>query len=266
VSQGTTPEGVPAGVYAPKARHSRKAGYGVDDPRTIAELAIAGVLAVVVGFLISYYTASSNSRLAGTALLVGPSVGFLILAVTAALYWSSRLGKPREMGKLVNSIPWGGEEVVLDLGCGRGLASILAAKKLETGFTVGVDVFSKARISGNDPTSVLANAYQDKVDSKVSAVKAAAVELPIADRSIDVIVSAVAFHHLAPRRQREALFVEMNRVLKDGGRVGILDAGNGNEYSSLLRGLGLTDVQMHRLRFSSFPPFHVVVGRKPYSE
>lgn len=265
MSEGTSPEKTPVGPHAPKARPSRKAGYGIDDPRTIAELAIAGVLAVLVGFVISYYTASSNSRLAGTALIVGPGVGFLILVVDAALYWSSRLGKAREMAKLVNSIPWGGEEVVLDLGCGRGLASVLAAKKLEDGFDIGVDVFSRARISGNDPGSVLANAYQEKVDSKVSAVRGAALQLPIADHSIDVVVSAVALHHLVPRRQRRELFGEMNRVLKDGGRVGILDAGNGNEYSSFLRELGLTDVRMHRLRFSSFPPFHVVIARKPYS-
>ena len=58
----------------------------------------------------------------------------------------------------------------------------------------------------------------------------------------------------------------MTRVLKEGGRVGILDAGNGNEYSAFLQEMGMRDVEMHRLRFSSFPPFHVVIARKPYSE
>jgi len=266
VSTYSSEGAISAGDQEPRGRSRGKVGYGIDDPRTIAELAVAGVLSVLVGFLISYYTASSNARLAGTALLVGPAVGFLILAVTAALFWSSRLGKAREMVKLVNSLPWGGEEVVLDLGCGRGLATVLAAEKLETGLTVGIDVFSRARISGNDPGSVLANAERENVASVVTVMKAVSSELPIADRSVDVIVSALAVHHLAPRRHREHLFSEMARVLKDGGRVGILDAGNGNEYSSLLRDMGLRDVQMHRLRFSSFPPFHVVMARKPYTK
>jgi len=254
------------GKSAERKRSPGKPGYGVDDPRTIAELLSAGVLAVAVGIIVSAYTASSNPKTADAALIGGPGVGFLILVVTAALYWSSRLGKPREMTKVIGSIPWGGEEVVLDLGCGRGLATVIAAKKLGTGYAVGVDTWPKSRVSGNDPQSVLANAAEENVGPKVFAVMAQANQLPLADQSVDAIISGVAVHHLAHRKQRKTLFTEMNRVLKDGGRVGILDAGNGNEYSALLQEMGMRDVEMHRLRFSSFPPFHVVMARKPYSE
>jgi ubiquinone/menaquinone biosynthesis C-methylase UbiE len=142
----------------------------------------------------------------------------------------------------------------------------MAAEKLEKGYAVGVDTWSKARVSGNDPQSVLANAGQEKLETKVFAVKAQAAQLPFADKSVDVIVSGDAIHYLVPRRHREGLFAEMTRVLKDGGRVGILDTGNGTEYSALLQDMGMRDVEMHRLRFSSFPPFHVVTARKPYSE
>ncbi len=241
-----------------------KTGYGIDDPGTIIQLVVAGILSVFVGLIIPFYTSSTRADIAEIALLAGPGVGFLILVVAAALFWSSRLGKVREMSKIVNDFPWGGSEVVLDLGCGRGLASVLAAKKLETGYSVGVDTWSKARLWGNDPGSVYANAREEGVESKVSAVKAGSVQLPFANQSVDVILSGVAIHHLAPRRLRSVLFSEMARVLKDGGRVGILDAGNGNEYSRQLDKAGLRDIRMHRLRFSSFPPFHVVVARKPY--
>jgi SAM-dependent methyltransferase len=250
----------------PPKRQRGKPGYGIDEPRTLAELLIAGVLAVAVGIIISAYTASSSPRTADAALIGGPGVGFLILVVAAALYWSSRLGKPREMTKLINGIPWGGEEIVVDLGCGRGLASVMAAKKLQAGYVIGVDTWSKARISANDPLSVLANANQENVGAKVSAVKAQSTYLPFGDKSVDAVVSGAALHYLVPRRQRESLFREMTRVLKEGGRVGILDAGNGNEYSAFLQEMGMRDVEMHRLRFSSFPPFHVVIARKPYSE
>ena len=243
-----------------------KIGYGIDEPRTLIELAAAGILSVVAGLLIATDTVSTNPRAADTALLVGPGVGFLILVVVVALYWSSRLGKVREMTKIVSDVPWGGEEVVLDLGCGRGLATVMAAKKLKTGYAVGIDTWSKARVSGNNPLSVLANAAQEKVGSKVSAVKGFSGRLPLADNSVDVILSGLAVHSLAPRKERQVLFKEMARVLKEGGRVAILDAGNGNEYSVLLDKTGMRDIVMHRLRFSSFPPFHVVQARKPYAE
>jgi len=243
-----------------------KTGYGIDEPRTLVELLSAGILAVAVGIIISAYTGKSSPRTAEVALIGGAGVGFLILVVMAALYWSSRLGKTREMTKMVSGIPWGGEEVVLDLGCGRGLATIMAAKKLEAGYAVGADMWYKARVSGNDPRSVLANAARENVGPRVAAVKAASAQLPFADGSFDVVLSGVAIHNLAPRRHRDVLFAEMARVLKAGGRVGILDLGNGNEYSALLQGLGMRDIEMHRLRFSSFPPFHVVLARKPYSE
>jgi len=250
----------------PKNTRVGKTGYGIDEPRTLVELLVAGILAVALGIIISAYTASSSPRTADAALIGGSGVGFLILVVAAALYWSGRLGKEREMTKLVNSIPWGGDEVVLDLGCGRGLAAVMTAKKLEKGYAVGEDTWSKARVSGNDPHSVLANATEESVGGRVCAVKALATQLPFADKSFDVIISGVAIHHLVPRRQRQGLFGEMARILKDGGRVGILDAGNGNEYSALLQEMGMRDVEMHRLRFSSFPPFHLVMARKPYSE
>lgn len=252
-------------VSPPVRRKEGKVGYGIDEHRTLIELVVAGVLAVVVGLLVSAYTSESQPETAQLGLLVGPSVGFLILVVTAALYWSSKVGKVREMERVISNIPFGGDEVVLDLGCGRGLGMVKAAKKLRGGVAIGVDTWPKSRLSGNDPQSIWANARSEGVGQKVAPVRAAS-QLPLLSRSIDVIVSGVALHRIVRRKDRPALFSEMTRVLKDGGRVGILDAGNGNEYSELLKKSGLVDIEMHRLRFSGFPPFHIVMARKPYKE
>ena len=227
---------------------------------------VAGILAIVTGFVLSGYEAGPNPAVAEVALLAGPSVGFLILVVTAALYWSSRLGKPREMAKMIDSLPWGGGEVVLDLGCGRGMGTIMAAKKLDSGYGIGVDVWARDRLTGNDPRSLLTNAAGEKVESKLSPLKGSSVQLPLTDSSVDMVISGVALHRLVPRRQRPALFKEIGRVLKEGGRVGILDAGNGEEYSRLMARTGLIEIQMRRMRFSGFPPFHIVLARKPYRE
>ena len=248
---------------APAAQELKGVGWGIDDHRTIIELIVAGILAVVVGVLISGYTTSSNPAVAELGLLVGPAVGGLILVVAAALFWSSRLGKVREMDEVLANIPFGGDEVVLDIGCGRGLGMVKVAGKLRSGISVGIDTWQKSHLSGTSPKAALANASALKVSGRVSAVKGVSTQLPIVSGTIDVIVSGVAIHRV-PRKDRHSLFSEMKRVLKEGGRVGILDAGNGNEYSNLLKENGFADISAHRLRFSGFPPFHIVMARKPY--
>jgi SAM-dependent methyltransferase len=236
----------------------------VDEHRVIFMLCVAGVLSIFIGFLTSAYTFAARPEYARLALLIGPSVGFLIISVAVLLYWSSKLGKVREMEKVVSNVPWGGGEVVLDLGCGRGLAMVKSAKRLVDGYAVGVDVWSRAHLSGNNPKSIWSNAKAEGVEDKVSAVKGMSRQLPFADSTFDVVLSGVSIHHQVPKRARRELFAEMARVLKDGGRVGILDAGNGPRYSELLKEVGMYDIEIHRLRFSSFPPFHIVLARKPY--
>jgi len=241
-----------------------KIGYGIDEPRSVLELAIAGVLAIAVGFVLSAYTARSDPGLARLGLLIGPGVGFLVLAVAAALYWSSQQGKVAEMAKLISEIPWGGTEVVLDLGCGRGLGMVMAGKRLEGGYSVGVDLWQKSHLSGNRPSSIWANAVKEGVQDRVLPVKADTLSLPLSDSSIDVILSALSLHRLIKKKDRIVAFREIARVLKQGGRIGIIDAGSGGEYAKVLREVGLSDITVRHLRFSSFPPFHVVHARKPF--
>ena len=241
-----------------------KLGYGVDEPRSIIELVLAGALSIAVGFVIAAYTAQSDAALARLGLLVGPGVGFLVLAVAAALYWSSQQGKITEMLKLVADIPWGGDEVVLDVGCGRGLGMVMAGKRLQGGCSIGVDLWQRSHLSGNDPSSIWANATNEGVRGMVAPVKADTVTLPLADSSVDVVLSALSLHRLIKKKDRIVAFAEIARVLKQGGRIGIVDAGNGREYSKVLREVGMSDISVRHIRFSSFPPFHVVLARKPF--
>lgn len=277
--KGETQRAAPAGgersegtMGIPKSGKSQspvvgKRGYGIDEPDSIIELLLAGALAIVIGFTVSAYSARVDPEAAKLGLVLGPAVGFLILAVASALYWSSRQGKPSEMSKLVSDIPWGGNEVVLDIGCGRGLAMIFAAKHLDSdGQAVGIDLWKGRHLSGNDPTSIWANASSEGVRERVSPMKADPNNLPLANSSVDVIFSALSMHRLIKRKDRLVAFKELIRVLKEGGRVGILDAGNGGEYSKVLRDAGMSDISVRRLRFSSFPPFHVVIARKPFQQ
>jgi hypothetical protein len=57
----------------------------------------------------------------------------------------SRIGKMRSREKLLDLAatlrPWSGEEILLDVGCGRGLMLIGAARRLTTGHAVGIDLW-----------------------------------------------------------------------------------------------------------------------------
>ncbi len=241
-----------------------KIGYGIDEPLSIIELLITGGLSIVVGFDIAVYTRQTAPALGRFGLVVGAGVGILVFVVAAALYRSSMHGKIKEMSKLVADIPWGGNEVVLDLGCGRGLGMVLAGKRLEGGCSVGVDLWQRSHLTGNDPSSIWANATQEGVETRVIPVKADTVSLPLRDSSVDVIISALSLHRLIKKKDRMVAFREIARVLKQGGRIGIIDAGSGGEYSAALREVGLGSISVRRIRFSSFPPFHVILARKPF--
>jgi SAM-dependent methyltransferase len=266
VSEGKASESINHPAESPPASPSRggKVGYGIDEPKSIIELLVAGILSVIIGLAVSRFPASVNPDIVRLAVIVGPAVGFLLFAVAIALYYSSKQGKITEMRKLVSDIPWGGDEVVLDLGCGRGLGMVYASRRLDGGYSVGVDLWRRSHLLGNDPKSIWANASMGGVQDRVYPVKADLSHLPFAESSIDVILSAISLHRLIKRKERQVAFGEMARVLKNGGRVGIVDAGNGGEYASLLRSHGMTDVVLRRLRFSSFPPLHVVSARKPF--
>jgi arsenite methyltransferase len=242
-----------------------KTGYGIDEPRSIIQLCLAAVITIATGFIVSFYVVTTNEFLSALFLFGMPTVGFLILAIAVSLYWSSRLGKPREVERLMREIPWGGSERVLDVGCGRGLMMINAAKRLQDGYAVGVDLWKTRDLSGNDPASIWANARVEGVQDKVTAVKADARFLPFANNSVDAALSGMTLHLIGRRGDWDTALQELMRVVKEGGRVAVLDAGHGNEYADLMRRQGMADVHISRLRVRAFPPLHSVTARKPFT-
>src|SRR5206468_11908140 len=105
-------------------------------------------------------------------------------------------------------------ETVLDLGSGGGIDVLLSARRVgPSGKAFGLDM--------TDEMLELArrNASEAGVQN-VEFLKGYMEEVPLPDASVDVIISNCVINLSA---DKPAVFAEMHRVLRPGGRIGISD-------------------------------------------
>jgi SAM-dependent methyltransferase len=154
-----------------------------------------------------------------------PEVDFIFPTGRA---WAEDLGYPPELARVPESAaesfagvanPWSlgrlepGERV-LDLGCGAGTDSLVAAQMVGAGgAVVGIDMtpemLAKARAAAGELGA-----------TNVEFVEAEAERLPFDAESFDVVVSNGVID-LIP--DKDAVFAELYRVLRPGGRIQIAD-------------------------------------------
>jgi arsenite methyltransferase len=105
-------------------------------------------------------------------------------------------------------------EVVLDLGSGGGIDVLLSARRVgSTGKAYGLDMTDEmldlARRNATDAGATNVEFLEGHIE-----------DIPLSDGSVDVVISNCVINLSA---DKPAVFAEMHRVLRPGGRIGITD-------------------------------------------
>ncbi|MEM1310073.1 MAG: class I SAM-dependent methyltransferase [Cyanobacteria bacterium P01_H01_bin.153] len=249
----------------------QKIHYGVDAPGLVKGLFAIAAMALSTTLIATIPPWRSEIWAAVIALLAILCFGYST-SMGCYMVYTSKISKVCHRDALLDLIPWSGKETVLDVGCGRGVLLVAAAKRVPDGRVIGIDIWQAEDKSDNRPETPLINAEIEGVSSQVNVQTADMRSLPFQACSFDVVVSRWTIHNLSTASDRLQAIDEMVRVLKPGGHLLIVDIENQYEYLTQLEALKFQYIQQSSSRlsnlilkiltFDSFQPF-TLTGHKP---
>jgi SAM-dependent methyltransferase len=238
---------------------AQRIDYGIDAPNVIRNLLIACVVCLILALAVRSVTIGSVTLAFYPGLLYS-AVFFALPAVLMLVY--SRAGKFRHRDSILSKVDWTGAETVLDVGTGRGLLLIGAAKRLTTGHATGIDIWNAEDLSGNGPEGLLKNIASEALGDRTTVKSEDARQMSFPDGSFDVVLSNVCLHNIYEQAGRVKACKEIARVMKPGGVAVISDYKLMREYEAQWIACGLV-VEMCPLDWSGcFPPLRILVARK----
>ena len=138
--------------------------YGIDAPGVLVTLLLIGAAGLLLGLFAPPLTIGPVTIVFDVWITIAGGI-FLLEGVLMFVY--VKCGKFRHRDRMLAQVPWTGSERVLDVGTGRGLLLIGAAKRLTTGRAVGIDIWSTKDLSGNAIAGTQANIEMEGVTDKV---------------------------------------------------------------------------------------------------
>ncbi len=242
----------------------QKPDYGIDAPKVLRNLLLFGVLGLVLGIFGPRLVQLGPVRLLPRPMFFG--TGSLLLLEGFLYLFYVKVGKLYHRDRILSLHSWRGDENVLDVGCGRGLLLVGAAKRMAqlsgNGTVTGVDIWSREDMSGNSEQATRRNLELEGVSDRCKLIGVAAQDLPFEDGTFDVVVSNLCLHNIYDRDARKRALRQIARVLKPGGQALISDYKLTKEYADELQRAGLSTKRVWGNPLYTFPPLRIVVARK----
>ena len=234
--------------------------YGIDAPGVLVTLLLIGAAGLLLGLFAPPLTIGPVTIVFDVWITIAGGI-FLLEGVLMFVY--VKCGKFRHRDRMLAQVPWTGNEWVLDVGTGRGLLLIGAAKRLTAGRAVGIDIWSTKDLSGNAIARTQANIEMEGVSGKVELRTEDASKTSFPDVSFDVVVSNLCIHNIPQQAGRDLACREIARVLRPGGMAVISDYRLTKKYAAVFAGLGFPIEWRGPFWSDTFPPLKMFVARKP---
>ena len=240
---------------------SERPDYGVDAPSDIRKLLVRGSICGLAGLILASFRGQALLSLAAAPVLGWVAIAFLV--PVPVMLWSSLVGKFAIRDAVLDAARLRPSDTLLDVGCGRGLLLVEAARRLPQGRAYGVDLWDEGDLAGNGPEAAVHNARLEGVAARVVVETGDARALPWRAASFDAVVSSTVVHNIPDAAGRAKALSEMVRVLKPGGRLSLFDIFQPWSYRRTLEDLGLKEVELKGPVFYWMVPGARITGRKP---
>ncbi len=216
------------------------ADFGVDAPYVPAAFLLASIGSIV-------FAVFGASKQASWMLWLGIANAIWFAANAASYLYTTRAGKLRVWADLLRDQKLRGDEQVLDVGCGRGVVLLTAARSVPRGKATGIDLWQVQDQSGNSESTTRENAKREGLSDRIELTTGDMRKLPFDDASFDLVVSSLAIHNVPSVEGRDKAIEEIFRVLKPGGRILVADFKFTGDYAARLRASGASKVEVRGL-------------------